>query len=82
VKALCTIRITRSGDDFRQSTAVVIPADTNGPVNIILESTVDLVTWTPAMPGTYGTSTQKRFFRVRTVRQRPGTQRIEGEQED
>lgn len=51
------------------STAVVIPADASGPVNIILESSTDLLTWTPASPGSYGSSTAKRFFRVRAVSQ-------------
>ena len=51
------------------SSAVVIPADASGPVQIILESTTDMVTWTPANPGTYGASTSKRFFRVRAVQQ-------------
>jgi len=38
-------------------------------VNVILESSTDLVTWTQANPGTYGASTTKRFFRVRAVNQ-------------
>jgi hypothetical protein len=49
------------------SNAVVIPSDASGSVNIILESSIDLITWTAAMPGQYGSSTQKRFFRVRAV---------------
>lgn len=51
------------------STAVVIPEDAAGPVQIILESSADLVTWTSANPGLYGASTSKRFFRVRAQRQ-------------
>jgi hypothetical protein len=47
--------------------AVVIPADTIAPVDIILESSTDLMTWTAALPGNYGTSPSKRFFRVRTM---------------
>lgn len=46
---------------------VVIPSDASGPVQIILESSEDLVTWTPVNPGTYGSSTERRFFRVRAV---------------
>ena len=49
------------------STSVVIPADAAGPVTIALESSTDLVTWTAANPGTYGSSTAKRFFRVRAI---------------
>jgi hypothetical protein len=51
------------------STAVVIPSDASGPVQIILESSTDLITWTAATPGSYGSSTAKRFFRVRAVAQ-------------
>jgi hypothetical protein len=65
---LCTIEVSNPSDSFVPSNAVVIPADSGGPVNIILESSVDLVNWTAALPGTYGTSTTKRFFRVRAER--------------
>lgn len=37
-------------------------------VFIVLESSIDLVTWNAASPGTYGTQTDKRFFRVRAQR--------------
>jgi len=49
------------------SNAVVIPADAAGPVQIILESSTDLVTWTAITPGTYAAETTERFFRVRAV---------------
>jgi hypothetical protein len=57
-----------SSPNFIPNTAVVIPADSSGPVTIILESSVDLVNWTPAQPGTYGTTSTNRFFRVRAQR--------------
>ena len=50
-------------------TAVVIPSDAAGPVQIILESSTDLVNWVTATTGSYGASTQRRFFRVRAVAQ-------------
>jgi hypothetical protein len=50
------------------SNAVVIPADSDGPVEIILESSTDLITWTAALPGSYASTTEKRFFRVRALR--------------
>ncbi len=50
------------------SNAVVIPADAGGPVQVLLESSTDLITWNAALPGSYGTSTTNRFFRVRTLR--------------
>jgi hypothetical protein len=50
--------------------AIVIPASAKGNVQIILESSPDLVNWTAAMPGTYGPSAAtNRFFRVRAQAQ-------------
>jgi len=46
----------------------MIPSDSQGPVDIVLESSTDLVDWVQASPGTYGTSSQLRYFRVRAVR--------------
>lgn len=66
--AFCTVTLDTPCASFTPSTAVVIPADSGGPVNIILESSVDLITWNAALPGTYGTSTTNRFFRVRAQR--------------
>ena len=47
--------------------AVVIPTNANGAVEIILESSVDLVNWNAATPGQYSAATENRFFRVRAV---------------
>lgn len=68
--AIVTIQTfpSMSGEGVTPFSSVVIPADAGGPVSVILESSVDLVTWTAALPGTYATSTQKRFFRVRAER--------------
>jgi hypothetical protein len=66
--SFCTIQLTGPADSFIPSNAVVIPNDNGGPVTIILESSVDLINWTPALPGTYGTTSSKRFFRVRAQR--------------
>ena len=49
--------------------SVVIPSDAKGPVQIILESSSDLVNWTASLPGTYGNTYSNRFFRVRAVAQ-------------
>ena len=67
---LITLEINPAGTDLPivPSNAVVIPADSAGPVTILLESSSDLVTWNAAIPGTYGTSTTNRFFRVRGIR--------------
>jgi hypothetical protein len=62
-----TYRITNTtGVSVLPSNAVVIPTSSGG-AQIILESSIDLVTWTAATPGTYSSTTQNRFFRVRAV---------------
>jgi hypothetical protein len=60
----CALEVTDS-NNFTPSTA---PNDAAGPVNIILESSSDLVSWNPALPGAYGTTTTNRFFRLRAQR--------------
>jgi len=35
----------------------------------LLESSTDLVNWAAALPGVYGAGAEKRFFRVRAVKQ-------------
>lgn len=42
--------------------------DASRPVDILLESSTNFVDWAQALPGTYGTSSQARYFRVRAVR--------------
>jgi hypothetical protein len=37
-------------------------------VNILLNLSTDLITWTGALPGTYGTSATNRFSGVRAER--------------
>ncbi len=63
------IRPNSSTSSSTPANAVVIPTDATGSVQIILESSTDLITWTQANPGTYGASTAKRFFRIRAVNQ-------------
>jgi hypothetical protein len=54
--------------NYRPADAIVIPASATGNVQIILESSPDLVNWTAANPGTYGASAgTNRFFRVRAA---------------
>jgi hypothetical protein len=67
--AFCTIQTSpASAASFTPSSSVVIPNDGAGPVTIILESSTDLINWTAANPGTYGTTSSNRFFRVRAQR--------------
>ena len=49
------------------STSIAIPFGVKGKVSVILETSSDKVTWTPAQPGTYGTD-KKLYFRVRMVK--------------
>jgi hypothetical protein len=65
--SMCTIETT-SASSFTPSSSVVIPNDSGGPVTIILESSTDLINWIAANPGTYGTTSSNRFFRVRAER--------------
>jgi len=64
----CCIELISPAAQLMPSTAVVIPSDSGAPVNIVLESSTDLINWIAALPGTYGTSTTNRFFRVRAER--------------
>jgi hypothetical protein len=47
--------------------SVVVPSNATGDVDVLLEQSTDMITWTQCLPGTYSASTQKRFFRVRAV---------------
>ena len=49
------------------ATSVVIPTSASGDVDVKLEQSADNVTWTECLPGTYNSSTVKRFFRLRAV---------------
>ena len=67
---VCTYKLTTATATATvnvASQAVVIPADAAAPVDIIFESSTDLLTWTAAVAGSYAPSTSKRFFRVRAV---------------
>lgn len=67
-KAFTVLKITEiSKSEVIPKNTVVIPADSSGPVEIILESSEDLITWTPADSGSYGKGRAKRFFRVRSL---------------
>jgi hypothetical protein len=54
---------------YTPANSVVIPTDATGPVQIILQSSSDLVNWIPSLPGTYGNTYSNRFFRVIAVAQ-------------
>ena len=54
-------------DAYTSSTSVVIPEKAAGDVDVKMEQSADNVTWTECLPGTYNSSTVKRFFRLRAV---------------
>lgn len=70
VAAFATVEVTRAPELTAAipTAAVVIPEDAEGEFEVLLESTTDGEKWTLAQPGTYGGSTQKRFFRARIVK--------------
>ena len=53
--------------NLSQGNSVVIPTSTAGDVNVKMEQSADNVNWTECLPGTYNSSTVKRFFRLRAV---------------
>ena len=53
----------------QQNSVTVIPENSSGNVNVILEQSTDLVNWTAVDPGSFAPSTAKRFFRVRAQQQ-------------
>ena len=67
--ALVTAQITRNDEPFVPSGALFVPADSSGPVKIILESSTNLSQWASSLPGTYGATAQNQYFRVRAERQ-------------
>ena len=73
VEAFLYYRITPNVDTQspQSSQTVVIPEDADGEVEIILESSNDLVTWVAANPGRYDPAVGPRFFRIRAVNHPP-----------
>jgi hypothetical protein len=60
---------TPAAQSLIPANAVLIPSDATGPVQIVLESSSDLVNWVSSLPGTYGSTYTNRFFRVRAIAQ-------------
>jgi hypothetical protein len=50
-----------------QGSSVVVPTSAAGDVDVKMEQSADNVTWTECLPGTYNSSTVKRFFRLRAI---------------
>ena len=64
-KAAVTLQINRAGT---ASPPAAIPQEAGTTWEVILESSSDLVNWTPANPGQYSGTEVKRFFRTRMVK--------------
>ena len=64
-KFIATFSITRAG---LSSPPAAIPQEAGTTWNVILESSSDLINWTPTNPGEYGGTEPKRFFRTRMVK--------------
>lgn len=62
---LATLQITRSGI---ASPPAAIPQEAGTKWDVILESSSDLINWTPANPGEYSGTEPKRFFRTRMIK--------------
>ena len=67
VVALTITVTTPTAQSVVPANTVVIPTDATGPVQIVLESSSDLLNWTSSLPGTYGNTYSNRFFRVRAI---------------
>ena len=63
--AFATFTITRTGI---ASPPAEIPQEAGTTWDVILESSSDLVNWTPTNPGEYSGTEPKRFFRTRMVK--------------
>jgi hypothetical protein len=61
-----TFRIVGSEQEASKKFATVIPENSSGNVDIILEQSTDLINWSAVNPGSFPPSTAKRFFRVRS----------------
>jgi hypothetical protein len=63
--SLATLSITRAG---LSSPPAAIPQEAGTTWDVILESSSDLINWTPTNPGEYTGTEPKRFFRTRMVK--------------
>ena len=65
--AMATISVKRAGEAAQQipQQVVVIPSGSQGDRRVLLESSVDLITWTSVDPGFFNAGNANRFFRAR-----------------
>jgi len=60
-------KIDGESSSSTSASPLVIPQFASGNIDVKLEQSADNVTWTECLPGTYNSSTVKRFFRLRAV---------------
>lgn len=65
-----TVRVMKQAAQF-VSEPVMLPLIDEGTYTITLETSIDMLDWTPAAPGDYLTATSHRFFRVKAVKKEP-----------
>ncbi len=63
----CSYKITRNEVCTSPMNIVALPEDNNGDVELLIETSMDLITWTPVYSGSAGTSNNAAFFRTRLI---------------
>jgi hypothetical protein len=67
--SFATVAVTRAGSP---SGPIPVPMEAGSTFDVVLESSTDLVNWSPANPGSYSGSAPQLFFRVRVVKKPQG----------
>ncbi|MDG2488385.1 MAG: hypothetical protein P8M65_11800 [Roseibacillus sp.] len=69
-KAMVTLKITSASEinAVTPSSVLVLPENSTGDFDVIIESSSDLVSWLPFFSQTVNSQTASRFFRTRVVR--------------
>ena len=60
-------KIVSQKNQANSASPIVIPTSTINDVEIKIEHSTDSVNWTECQPGTYNSSTVRRFFRLRAL---------------
>jgi len=63
----CSYKITRHEVTASPMNIISLPDTNNGDVDVLIESSTDLLSWTPVYSGSAGTSNNAAFFRTRLI---------------
>lgn len=63
----CSYKITRHEVSASPMNIIALPEDNNGDVELLIETSTDLMSWTPVYSGSAGTSNNAAFFRTRLI---------------